>query len=58
MKQKVKRIGILVLVLLLLVCGGIYTAYRMHPENFIQKDEVITRGEFAAIMVIRGLITS
>jgi hypothetical protein len=51
MKQKGKRIGILALVLLLLVCGGIYTAYRLHPENFIQKDEIITRGEFAAIMV-------
>ncbi len=51
MKQKGKRIGILALVLLLLVCGGIYTSYRLHPENFIQKDEIITRGEFAAIMV-------
>ena len=51
MKQKGKRIGILALVLLLLVCGGIYTAYHLHPENFIQKDEIITRGEFAAIIV-------
>lgn len=51
MKQKVKRIGILALVLLLLVCGGIYTAYRMHPERFIAPDEIITRGEYAAILV-------
>ncbi|AGA69190.1 putative S-layer protein [Desulfitobacterium dichloroeliminans LMG P-21439] len=51
MKQKGKRIGILALVLILLVCGGIYTAYRLHPEAFIRQDEIITRGEFAAIMV-------
>jgi len=51
MKQKGKRIGILALVLLLLVCGGIYTAYRLHPEAFIRQDEIITRGEFAAILV-------
>ncbi|WP_353095667.1 S-layer homology domain-containing protein [Tissierella praeacuta] len=51
MKQKGKRIGILALVLLFLLCGGIYTAYRLHPENFIQQNEIITRGEFAAIMV-------
>ncbi len=51
MKQKGKHIVILALILLLMVCGGIYTAYRMHPENFIGQDEIITRGEFAAIMV-------
>jgi len=51
MKQKGKRIGILALVLLLLVCGGIYTAYRLHLEAFIRQDEIITRGEFAAILV-------
>lgn len=51
MKQKGKRIGILALVLLLLVCGGIYTAYRMHPERFIAPDDIITRGEYAAILV-------
>ena len=51
MKQKGKRIGILALVLILLVCGGIYTAYRLHPEAFIRQDEIITRGEFAAILV-------
>jgi len=51
MKQKGKLIGILALVLLLLVCGGIYTAYRLHPENFIGQGEIITRGEFAAILV-------
>ncbi|RJE46590.1 MULTISPECIES: S-layer homology domain-containing protein [unclassified Dehalobacter] len=48
MKQKGKRIGILALVLLFLVCGVIYTAYRLHPENFVRQDEIITRGEFAA----------
>lgn len=51
MKEKGKRIGIFALVLLLLVCGGIYTAYRLHPEAFIQQDEIITRGEYAAILV-------
>lgn len=51
MKQKGKRIGIIALVLLLLVCGGIYTAYRLHPEAFIRQDEIITRGEFAAMLV-------
>ncbi|MEA5022209.1 S-layer family protein [Desulfitobacterium sp. LBE] len=51
MNQKGKRLGILALVLLVLVCGGIYTAYRLHPENFIRQGEVITRGEFAAILV-------
>lgn len=50
MKQKSKKTGILLLVLLL-VCGGIYTAYRLHPEAFIRQDEVVTRGEFAAILV-------
>jgi len=53
MKQKSKKTGILLLVLLLvlLVCGGIYTAYRLHPEAFIRQDDIITRGEFAAILV-------
>jgi len=51
MKQKGKLIGIIAIVLLLLVCGGIYTAYRLHPENFIGQGEIITRGEFAAILV-------
>jgi len=51
MKQKGIRIGIIALVLLLLVCGGIYTAYRLHPEAFIRQDEIITRGEFSAILV-------
>lgn len=51
MKKKGKLIGIIAIVLLLLVCGGIYTAYRLHPENFIGQGEIITRGEFAAILV-------
>lgn len=53
MKLKNKKTGILLLVLLLvlLVCGGIYTAYRLHPEDFIREDDTITRGEFAAILV-------
>jgi hypothetical protein len=51
MKQNGKLIGILAIVLLLLVCGGIYTAYRLHPENFIGQGEIITRGEFTAILV-------
>lgn len=51
MKQKGIRIGVIALVLLLLVCGGIYTAYRLHPEAFIRQDEIINRGEFAAILV-------
>jgi hypothetical protein len=50
MKQKEKRIVILALALLLLVCGGIYTAYRLHPESFVGQDDIITRGEFAAIL--------
>ena len=50
MKQKGKRIVIIALGLLLLICGGIYTAYRLHPENFVGQDEIITRGEFAAIL--------
>ncbi|MDD3230665.1 MAG: S-layer homology domain-containing protein [Oscillospiraceae bacterium] len=48
MKQKGKRIGILALVLLFLVLGVFYTAYRLNPENFVRQDEIITRGEFAA----------
>lgn len=51
MKQKGKLIGILALVLLLLVFGGIYTAYHLNTENFVRRDEIITRGEFAAILV-------
>lgn len=51
MKQKGIHIGIIALVLLLLVCGGIYTAYRLHPEAFIRQDDIITRGEFAAMLV-------
>ena len=50
MKQKGKRIAIIALALLLLICGGIYTAYRLHPENFVGRDEIITRGEYAAIL--------
>lgn len=50
MKKKGKRIVIIALALLLLICGGIYTAYRMHPESFIGQDDIITRGEYAAIM--------
>ena len=52
MNPKVKKKGVLLLVLLLvlLVCGGIYTAYRLHPENFIGKDDILTRGEFSAML--------
>ncbi|AGA68791.1 putative S-layer protein [Desulfitobacterium dichloroeliminans LMG P-21439] len=50
MKQKGKRIVIIALALLLLICGGIYTAYRLHPESFVGQDEIITRGEYAAIL--------
>ena len=51
MKSKGKRIGVIVLALLLLICGGIYTVSLLHPERFIPPDEIITRGEFAAILV-------
>jgi len=53
MKQKSKKTGILLLVLLLvlLLCGGIYTVSRLHPDMFIAPDDIITRGEFAAIVV-------
>ena len=50
MRKKEKRIGIIAIVLLLLMCSGIYTFYRLHPESFIGKDEIITRGEYAAIL--------
>lgn len=48
LKNKRKGVLLLVLLLVLLVCGGIYTAYRLHPESFVGKNDVITRGEFAA----------
>ena len=50
MRQKEKRIGIVALAFLILLCSGIYIAYRLHPESFIGKDEIITRGEYAAIL--------
>lgn len=50
MKQKGKRIVIIALALLLLICSGIYTAYRLHPESFVGQDDIITRGEYAAIL--------
>jgi hypothetical protein len=51
MKSKGKRIGVIVLALLLLIGCGIYTVSLLHPERFISPDEIITRGEFAAILV-------
>lgn len=49
MNLKVKKKGILLLALLLvLLIGGVYTVYRLHPENFVGKNDIITRGEFAA----------
>ncbi|BAL01485.1 putative surface layer protein [Oscillibacter valericigenes Sjm18-20] len=48
LKGKKKSVLFLVLLLVLLVCGGIYTTYRLHPENFVGKNDIITRGEFAA----------
>lgn len=48
MKQKEKRIGQIAIVLLLLVCCGIYVVYRLHPESHKGKNEVITCGEYAA----------
>jgi len=50
MKQKGKRIVLIALALLLLICGGIYTAYRLHPESFVGQDDIITRGEYAAML--------
>jgi len=50
MRQKEKRIGIVVIAILILLCSGIYIAFRLHPESFIGKDEIITRGEYAAIL--------
>lgn len=50
--KKKKRVGVLAILLLFLLLGGgffIYTQER--PELFIPKDEIITRGEFAAILV-------
>ena len=51
MKLKGKRIGVIVLALLLLIGGGIFTVTLLHPDRFIPPDEIITRGEFAAILV-------
>jgi hypothetical protein len=48
LKNKMKGVLLLALLLVLLVCGSIYTAYRLHPESFVGKNDVITRGEFAA----------
>ena len=48
LKGKKKGVLLLVLLLVLLVCGGIYTGYRLHPESFVGKNDIITRGEFAA----------
>lgn len=50
MKHKGKRIAIIALALLLLISGGIYSAYRLHPESFVGQNEIITRGEYAAIL--------
>ena len=50
MRQKEKRIGIIAIALLILLCSGIYNTYRLHPESFIGKDEIITRGEYATIL--------
>ena len=52
MNLKTKKKGVLFLafLLVLLVCGGIYTVYHLHPENFIGKNDIITRGEFAAML--------
>ncbi|TCL54113.1 hypothetical protein EDD76_12230 [Kineothrix alysoides] len=41
MKSKGKRIGVIVLALLLLICGGIYTISLLHPERFIALVAVI-----------------
>lgn len=51
MKHKRIRIRILVFIVLLLVCGGIYTLLQQHPEAAIRQDDILTRGEFAAILV-------
>lgn len=53
MRQKEKRIGIVALAFLILLCSGIYIAYRLHPESFIGKDEIITRGEYVSKSVIK-----
>jgi hypothetical protein len=50
MKQKGKRIIIIALALLLLICGGIYMAYRLHPGSLVGQDDIITRGEYAAML--------
>ena len=50
MKQKGKRIVIIALALLLLTCGGVYTAYRLHSGSTVGQDDIITRGEYAAML--------
>lgn len=52
-EKKKSRHGIIVaLVLLLLLIGsGIFILTQQRPELFIREDDIITRGEFAAILV-------
>lgn len=50
--KKKKRVSVFALLLLFLLLGGGFFIYTQeHPELFIPKDEIITRGEFAAILV-------
>lgn len=50
--KKKRRIGLLaILVLLLLLGGGFFIYNQEHPELFIPKDQILTRGEFASILV-------
>ena len=50
--KKKKRVGVLAILLLFLLLGGGFFIYiQERPELYIPKDEIITRGDFAAILV-------
>jgi hypothetical protein len=52
-EKKKRRVGVIaiLILLLLLIGGGIFVFMEQHPDLFIPEDEILTRGEFATIMV-------
>ena len=52
-EKKKRRVGVIaiLILLLLLIGGGIFVFMEQRPDLFIPEDEILTRGEFATIMV-------
>jgi hypothetical protein len=52
-EKKRNRLGIVAILvfILLLIGGGVFIFTQQRPELFLREDDIITRGEFAAIMV-------